>query len=362
MERKFMGVDYHKRYSHVTVLDEGGRVLRLGKIPKREEAVAEVVESLEGGVSAVLEGGRNWMVMHDWLEAYCEEVKLAHPQRVKAIASAKIKTDEIDSRVLADLLGADLIPEAHVPRREVRLARNVLRQRLFLVRMRTMVKNRIHGLVDRHPELPKGEGMKSDLFGKGGMTWLRELELCREERRLLDGELHLLDTLNELVSKSDGWVRELGRENREVELLSSLPGIGKFFAVLLWSEIDGIARFASPKKLCSYAGLVPSTYSSGGKSFHGRLTKRGNKWIRWAMLEAVVPAISHDFWLRAHYDHIKSRAGSNPAKVAVARRLLTLVYRVLKERRPYRLVKDEMRMNIKQSVENRKVLAAPIFS
>ncbi len=153
MERKFMGVDYHKRCSHVTVLDEGGRVLRQGKIPNTEEAVAEVVESQEG-VRAVLEAGRNRMVRHDWVEEYCEEVKLAHPQGVKAIASAKIKTDEIDSRVLADLLRADLIPEAHVPRGEVRVARY-------------------------------------------GMIWLRELDLCREERRLLDGALHLLAVLKE---------------------------------------------------------------------------------------------------------------------------------------------------------------------
>ena len=99
-------------------------------------------------------------------------------------------------------------------------------------------------------------------------------------------------------------------------------------------EIDDIARFRTPKKLAAYAGLVPSTYSSGGKTFHGKIIKQGNKWLRWAFVEAVTPAIASDPELRAQYDHLKFR-GVNKARVAIARKLLTIAFQILRDQRAY---------------------------
>jgi len=338
----YIGIDHHKEFSHVTVMDERGTILRQGRIDNSAESVAELFADLAGPSVAVLEGGRNWTVMYDRLEAHAQEVKLAHPKKVKAIASAKIKTDKIDSEALTYLLRSDLIPEAHVPCPEVRSIRNVLRQRMFFVRMRTMVKNRIHTLVDRHPEIERSEGMKSDLFGKAGMQWLREADFAQKTRRLLDGELGVLEVLNERIKASDGWVKELFAQNPDAMLLDSLPGIGTFLALLLSVEIDGVERFDDPKKLASYAGLVPSTYSSGGKTFHGKITKEGNKWIRWALVEAVQTAIQKDYWLRSLYERKSHRLGKSKAKVALARKLLTLAYFVLKEKRPYLPIKQRI--------------------
>jgi len=116
----------------------------------------------------------------------------------------------------------------------------------------------------------------------------------------------------------------------------TIPGIGRAFALLLISEIDDVGRFRTKKKLHAYAGLVPSTHSSGGRTFHGRIIKGGNKYIRWAMVEAVWPAIQKDLALNEFYHRLARKKGSNPAKVAAARRLLTIVYRVLSENREYR--------------------------
>jgi transposase len=344
-EMNYIGVDFHKHYSQVTVLDEKGKVLSRERIENTQEAVATLFEGLEKSTMAVMEVGRNWTVMYDLLEVYADQVKLAHPKKVKAIASAKIKTDTISSEVLAHLLRANLIPEAHVASPEVRHVRNVLRQRMFYVRVRTMVKNRIHALVDRHPEIKRSKGMKADLFGKAGTTWLREAPFPGETRKLLDAELQMLEALNIRIGANDVWIKELAKDNEQAALLQTIPGIGRFFSLLLSAEIDGIERFASPKKLASYAGLVPSTYSSGGKTFHGRITKEGNKWIRWALVEAVVPAITSDYWLRSLYERKKRTLGTNKAKVAVARKLLTLAYRVLSERRPYQSIKERTRKN-----------------
>lgn len=147
--QRYVGVDYHRKFSYLTVLDQAGKVVKEGPVENRKEVVASFLTraTCDGETAAVLEATRNWTVMYDWLEELVEEVRLAHPLKVKAAASAKIKTDKIDARVLAHLLRADLLPEAYVASPRAREVRSVLRQRMFLVRVRTMVKNRIVGLL-----------------------------------------------------------------------------------------------------------------------------------------------------------------------------------------------------------------------
>lgn len=120
-----------------------------------------------------------------------------------------------------------------------------------------------------------------------------------------------------------------------MRLVATIPGFGLFFAALVVTEIGAIRRFGSPGKLWSYAGLVPSVHASGGKVFHGRLTKQGNKWLRWAAGEAVRPAIVTDRELRQYYERVRLRRGRNSAKVATARRLLTIVYQVMRDERVF---------------------------
>ncbi len=156
------------------------------------------------------------------------------------------------------------------------------------------------------------------------------------DAQLLGEDLELLEIIEARVKASDGWVSQLSRRDERAKLLVTLPGIGDFFALLLAVEIDDVHRFSRPQKLCAYAGVVPSTYASGGYVHHGRITKQGNKWIRWACIEAVYPAIRKDPALAAMYERLKAAKGANVAKVAVAKRLLTIAYRLLTEGRPYR--------------------------
>ena len=339
----YVGVDYHKKSSYVTVMDERGKVVKEGQVANTQEALGAFLDGRAQGASAVLEAGRNWPVMYEWLEELVEEVTLAHPAKVRVIAEAKVKTDRIDSRMLAHLLRADLIPAAYVPGAVTREQRRRLRQRMFLVRVSTMVKNRIHTLVDRHPELSRQAEGWSDLFGKAGQQWLGQLELPAGEAHLLRTDLDLLGAIQEHIKSSNRWVSQLARKDERAKLLATLPGIGDFFAVLLAVEIDDVHRFSRPQKLAAYAGLVPSTYASGGYVHHGRITKRGNKWIRWACIEAAYPAIRQDAELAALYHRLKVAKGANVAKVAVARRLLTIAYRVLSEGRPYRPAQEQAR-------------------
>ena len=216
-----------------------------------------------------------------------------------------------------------------------RLLRRVLRHRLFLVRVRTMVKNRIHDLVDRHaarlPARPVAE-----LFSKAGLAWLRALALDETERTILDAELELLEHLGGQIAHGERVLAGIGRRDERLARLLTIPGIGRTVALVVLAEVDEIKRVKTPAKLHAYAGLVPRVHASGGHVRHGPLVATCNKWLRWALIEAVWPATRADAGLRAYCRRVAHRKGANTAKVATARRLLTIVYRVLKEHREYR--------------------------
>jgi transposase len=283
-------------------------------------------------MKAVLEASYGWGPMYDWLDEVAEEVVLAHPLKVRAIAEARIKTDKIDSQTLAHLLRADLVPAAYAPTGPVRAIKRVLRQRLFLVRVRVMIKNRIQALLAQHsvkcPEV-------SDLYGKEGMRWLKGIELPVPDGQLLSEDISLIEMLEERIATTEGLIEELSRGDEAVGWLKSLPGIGEFFSVLIRYEVDDIRRFRTPEKLAAYTGLVPSTYASGSRLFHGRLTKQGNKWLRWAFIEAVSPAVRVSEELRRCYERVKERHGKKPARAATARKLAELTWTVWTERRCY---------------------------
>lgn len=336
MAKYNIGVDYHKKFSYFVVKDEKGKVLKNGQVINEKALVKNFLAPFKEDSAAVLESCRNWCVMHDWLEDLVEEVVLANPAKVKAIAEAKIKTDKIDASVLADLLRADLVPSCYIAPRNVRDMRNLLRERIFFVQMRTMAKNRITTIFDRYPEERKNLKLQTDLFGKKGRDQLSEVELREPDRALIDRELTYIDLVNVFIKEIEEVIEQNYIESKSAQLLKTIPGIGKFFSMLIDAEIGDINRFKSEKALACYAGLVPSTYSSGGTTHHGRLVGGNNKLLRWAFVEAVVPAITHDEKLRFEYDLLRKRMSHNKAKVAIARKLLTIVFCCLKKNEGYK--------------------------
>ncbi len=131
-------------------MDESGKVLKRQKVPSSPSGFRQGFGEFAQPVKAVLEASYCWGPMYDWLDELADEVVLAHPGKVRAIAEARIKTDKIDSETLAHLLRADLIPKAYAPSKDVRAVKRVLRHRLFLVQLRTMIKNRIRALLAQH--------------------------------------------------------------------------------------------------------------------------------------------------------------------------------------------------------------------
>ena len=336
MAKYNIGVDYHKKFSYLVVKDKEGRVLRNGQIQNTYAHVSNFLEPFTEDSVAVLESCRNWCVMHDWLEDIVDNVVLANPFKVKAIAEAKIKTDKIDATVLSDLLRANLIPECYIAPREVRDMRSLLRERMFFVRLRTMTKNRISTVFDRYPEEVRKFKAQTDLFGKKGRQQLEIIELREADRALIDRELNFVDLINTFIKEIESVISENFKESKSAQYLKSIPGIGQFFAMLIDAEVGDINRFKNANKFAAYVGLVPSTYSSGGGTVNGRIIKRGNKLLRWAFVEAVIPAIINDEELRYEYDQLRKRMNWNKAKVAMARKLLTIAFKCLKEKRNFK--------------------------
>lgn len=333
----YVGIDYHKAYSMVAAMNERGQLLNEARIPGNSPvAFAQFFQSLKGPTTAVLEGTRNWGYLYDLLHEMepVEQVQLANAYKLRVIAEAQVKTDQIDARALAHLLRGDLIPQLPVPSPKNRCRKNVLRQRVFWVRRRTMIRNRVHTVVERQRDL--SVPVLRDLFGKRGTDWLKGLPLADPEATLLRQDLVVMEKLNEQLKELDRMVVAENRSDPATEWLQSLPGVGPFFAAVLVSEIDRIDRFRSPSKLCAYAGLAPTTHASGGKCYQGKLFNQGNRWMRWALIEASWVAIQCSSYFGEWYQFHKARGKkSNQAIVIVARRLCEIAWHLLTRKRPY---------------------------
>ena len=331
----YVGIDHHRQYSHVTVMDPRGQVLRSGRVPNLQSEIGRFLEGLEG-LEAVLETGRSSYTMVDVLEEMGMAVKIAHPHEVKAIARAQIKTDKRDSEVLAHLLRMNMVPEVYRRSPENRQAQRVLRQRAFYVSSMTALKNRVHAFLAQQKEEVRQEAAReTNIFSVKGQKMLLGLDLSREEKSLLAALLKTYRHLETRIEESTALVDKLYDEIREAQLIRTIPGFGKYLAVLVAVEIADLNRFADAAHLHAYAGVIPSTHSSGDRTHHGKIVRAGNRWLRWAAVEAVWPAIRADFDLRRFYERLARNKGANKAKVATARRLLTIIYKVWQEGRNY---------------------------
>ena len=332
----FIGVDHHKQWSVMSVRDEDGREVKFGRVENRRESVRRFLEGCEP-FKAVIEAGYSSYVMADLLRELGGEVKMANPGELKAIAHARIKTDKRDSRTLARLLRSGDIPEVTQRTAENRRAQRVMRLRAYRVEKRTELKNKIRALLAQQREEIRLEVERREerLFSGKGLEFVGRLVLPEPDQMILEDLLESYREGQEHLRKTDAIVAKLYEELEEAQRIDTVPGFATTLSVLVAVEIGDIDRFESASHLHSYAGVVPTTHASGGRIYHGPITKAGNVWLRWAALEAVVPAVRASLEIRALYSRLARRKGPNVAKVAVARRLLTIIYRMLKEKRDY---------------------------
>jgi transposase len=330
-----IAVDQSKKKSYVVAMNDKGEIHWEGNMANSRDALQELKETLPKGepVQSVLEAGRNWGILYDLMEELELHPKLANPVKMRIIAETFTKTDKIDATTHAIILKAGLTPLVHVPTKEVRDQKNLLRQRMWLVKMQTMIKNRIHNIIDRnHLTVPED----TDLFGTHGKSWIKALELPDLDAKLLKSNLEILGTIQSHMRQTEKWIDETLKVNPNIPILLSFPGIGKILAALIALEIDTIQRFPSPAKFCAYSGLANSTYSSGEKTSHGPLIPSCNRHLRYAFVEAAWTATRVSPYFSAFFKRLKSRVGSYDAIGAAARKLCEITYFCLKQQRNYK--------------------------
>jgi len=328
----YIGIDLHKHYTHFVVLNQKGDVVKRARIPSEREAVIKFFSELEWPKVAALEATRNWYWFYDLVEKMGVSLNLVAPHKMRVIAESTVKTDKVDARVIAELLRVGYLPTCYVPSPEVRQLRELLRQRAFVVKMRTGVKNRIHGLLDKlgvkHPF--------ANLFTGRGLKFLKSLELGGVYQLELEQCLALLEFLTELEKRSSKLIRQLAGESEDCRLLMTIPGIGCHNALLIMAEIGDIHRFSNGEKYASYCGLVPTVHISERTVRYGHLRPQGNPWLRWAYVEAAHIAIRKSVRLANLYTRVARKKGAQKAIGAVARELAVISFYVLKHRTEFK--------------------------
>jgi transposase len=267
----YVGIDVHRKRSQVAVAGESGKVLANRNVPNGVEPILGVIGGLPPGTPAAFEAafGTGWLV--ELLEDYGFAPHLVHSLRCKAIASARLKNDKAGAAILVQLLRADLLPEAWIAPPPVRQLRALLRHRVALVRLRTLLRNRIHAIVADH-----GHDRPADGYWTGpGRAWLACLELPAVSRELAGDDLALISALETVTGRLDWEIRQRGRSDPRVKVLTQLPGVGPFIALVILAEIGDVSRFGSARKLASWAGLTPTVHGSDRVAHYGHIWKTG---------------------------------------------------------------------------------------
>jgi transposase len=329
----YLGVDLHLRRTYAVLMDNQGRVIDEQRL-RNEEVAAYLKKEVPPETYAVLEATRNWPFMYDLLKEHVTRVELAHPKELQAISAAAVKTDKVDARTLAHLARMNYLPIAYAAPAEVRDLRLEVRHRDSLVSQRTQAKNRIHAVLASYNLVSP----TVDLFGVSGREYLEEVmqdQMRSAAVRVIRRDLALIDHLSQQIIEIEGSLRLSAELEHQVKLLTTMPGVGRLGAITLLAEIGDIRRFNSAKALCNWAGLTPRVKSSDIHIRHGRISKQGPALARATMTRAATVAsrISKR-WYPVH-EKISLRSGRRAAKVAVARRLLTIVYYMLKRQEPY---------------------------
>ena len=319
----YVGIDVHRKRSQVAVINEGGEVLANRNVPNGAQPVLGVIGGLPPGTPVAFEAAFGWGWLVELLEDYGFAPHLVHPLRCKAIASARLKNDKVDAAILAQLLRADLLPEAWIAPPQVRQLRALLRHRAQLVRLRTLLRNRIHAVLADH-----GHDRAGGCWSGPGRAWLAALELPAVSREVIDDDLALTGALQVRIDRLDWEVHQQARRDPRVKVLTQLPGVGPFTALVLLAEIGEVSRFGSARKLASWAGLTPNVRGSDRVAHYGHISKQGSAWLRWILCEAAQTAKRHpDF--AASYQAMARRRGKKIATTAVARKVLTRAYHLL---------------------------------
>jgi transposase len=336
---QFIGCDAHKKFSVFVAVNEKGHAGEALRVVHDRQLYREFLARLPAHSAIAVEasGSYSWLV--DEMERSGHQPRLCNPHEAKRRMGLTNKTDRLDAKGLAILLRNGTLPEVWIPPSELRDQRELLRLRIFLVRLRTRVKNRIHGTLARHNVQVPG----ADLFGVAARRELyaRLPELPEHSREAIEQELATLDFLETQIESAERRLEAIMKVSVEADLLKTLPCVGKILSMVLMLEIGRVDRFPAAAHLASYAGLVPRVHSSGGHTRMGQVCGNVNRNLKWAFVEAGnLVVINQRRLAGSHvvrlYQRIRRGKNHQKAVVAVARHLAEASYWVLTKQEVYR--------------------------
>lgn len=324
----YVGIDYHKSTIALTLGDKQGRVLDQVNLHNHTELIRDFFGQF-AKLQCVVESCRGYEWLVDMLQDMGHTVHVGDSRSIKLIAHSRCKTDKVDSRILMELLAIGYLPTTYIPTAKEREYRDLLRHRSSLVRTATRSKLRVHALLDK-----ENKGIRFP-FSREGRRQLEELELSPSRRQILERELDVIDFVEEHAHRQQLRIHLLASYEPEVPRLRKIPGFDVLMATSFLAEVGDVRRFKNADQVAAYLGLVPRVYSSGNTKRCGRITKTGSKFMRWMLVQAAWAAIKTSDNLRHRFAVIARRRGQKVAIVAIARKLATIAFRILRDKSDY---------------------------
>lgn len=366
-QKRYVGLDVHKHYVMVGIVDRDQRTLLSPRKVSLVDLAGWAKKHLQASDEVMLEATTNAWYVHDLLEPLVARVVVTHPPHIKLIASAMVKTDKKDTMTLAKLLAVGMTPEVWVPPHHVRDLRALIAHRRRLVSQQTSCKNRLQSVLHRHHIVPP----TGKLYHPDNQAWWLELDLAPGDKLRVKQELLMLEQLDGLINETTEELHRLSLSNpwvKDLPYLIQLPGIGVMTGLVILSAIGDISRFPSAKKLVGYAGLGAKVHASGQSYHTGSITKQGRKELRHTMIESAWIAVRFDQGWKQQFDRLAWRIGRKKAIVAIARKLLVVVWHTLSKKRvdrqadPVRVAKYFLAWARQAQSFKRLGLKAPAFA
>lgn len=325
MERRYVGIDLHRRRSVIFTMDQEGNKLSCVRIPNEPMRLLEEVTKAGPDAEVIVESTYGWYWAVDLLQDNGVSVHLAHPAG-NDWGKRRVKNDERDARDLADLYRLGRLAEAWIAPRELRELRELVRYRYKLVCLRTGLKAQVHAVMGKAGVLP----VRGEMWSPAGTAQLDGLELPEPYTIRLESLRDLIKVYEREVAMLERTIHRRLAGDTGYEAVQSIYGVGRTLGAIFCAEIGDVSRFSSAQALTSWAGLAPRHLESDTKVHRGPITKQGSKLVRWAAIEAVTGRRAETD-LRVRFHEIAERRGKFKARAAVARRLLTLVYYGLRD-------------------------------
>jgi transposase len=324
-EQQYVGVDLHRRRSVIVRMNDAGEVVGVAKIDNDPLALAMAVAEAGPDPEVALEACYGWYWAADLLAAEGARVHLVHPLGLHW-DSRRVKNDVKDATELANRLRRNDVPEAWIAPPEVRDLRELVRYRAKLVALRTSAKAQIHAVMAKLGIIPP----MADMFCASGQVLLDDMDFPGPYGLRVESLRDLLESYNRELVVVERWLHRELKDHAGYRAIQVLHGVGPISAAIFVAEIGDVSRFPTARHLCSWAGMTPKLHESDTKSHKGRITKQGSTIVRWAAVEAVARYNGGEV-IAPTYRRIAERRGKMIARVAAARKLLTLIYYGLRD-------------------------------